>query len=68
MEYSKEDVEELAGTILNNWEDHSSQNRYKCNYCAGYPGAEHPTKEVDGYPHDLDCPVLIAQDVLTGGS
>lgn len=67
MDYSKEDIEKLANAVINNWEDYNVQSRYLCRYCAGYHGkTEKPTiKCDDGFPHDLDCPVLIAQDVLT---
>lgn len=65
-QYSKQDVESLAETVINNWEDGNSQSCNCCNYCFGHKGSSDPAIVVEDYPHALDCPVLIAQDILTG--
>ena len=63
----KDDIKIVCETILNNWEDYNAQSRYRCNYCTGHYSSskDYPTKLVNGYHHSLDCPVLVAQDLLT---
>jgi len=66
-EFNKEDVLILARAILEwpviyheNIQYIGSVPEYFCNYCE----AEDYTSE--NFKHKLDCPVLIAQDILTG--
>ena len=61
----EKDIRVVCETVLSNWENVNAQNRYHCNYCFGHHGDNNPTKTVDGYPHALDCPVLVATDLLT---
>ena len=64
--YSSKDVETIAEIILNNWEDHNTTSGYLCHYCYGH--VRHnikPVKIFEGFNHGIDCPVFIAQDLLT---
>jgi len=64
--YNSDDVEILAEQIINNWENHNTSGGYRCNYCFGHGWQnEKPTKVFEGFNHSLDCPVFVAQDVLT---
>lgn len=65
-EFNKEDVITLAKAILDNPVEYCENIQYIgrlpeyfCNYCEaeGYSG--------ENFPHKLNCPVLIAQDILT---
>ena len=63
-EFSKSDVITMAKTILDTCicvNGENSRDYYYCNHCNG--------KSVNDYDetikHEKDCPVLIAQDILT---
>lgn len=62
------DAKILAEAVLEEWwwgdmGDYGDQ-KYHCNYCSG---AEYTidTKDPKSIKHDLDCPVLVALDILT---
>lgn len=64
--FSHSDVETLAESVLEHWEESDPQNSYHCRFCwgkfdrtkdRGAPGYK--------YPHDTDCPVHVANDVMT---
>jgi len=66
-EFNKEDVLILAKTILDCPIDYienihiiGNVPEYFCQYCE----AEDYTRE--NFKHKLNCPVLVAQDILTG--
>lgn len=60
----KSDAETLAKTILEWWEEYDdgdySPRGYYCEFCDGDSWVGH-----DAIVHDLDCPVLVAKDILT---
>ena len=57
---SIKDSEILARAILENWREYDNYNNmYGCRFCDS-ASHEYYTKIV----HDLDCPVLIARDIL----
>jgi len=60
----KSDSELLAKTVLEYWEnyDHGdySPKGYCCNFCNGSSW-----KSYNDVSHDLNCPVLVAKDILT---
>jgi len=60
------DVKELAETIIYFWQTYDDSdygaNGYQCEFCQG----KH-TYDVKEFKHELDCVVLIAQDILTIG-
>ena len=65
-EFNKKDVICLAKTILENFIDYNDgdfESYYCCEYCdAKLKGYSVNFKD---FKHDLNCPVLIAQDILT---
>ena len=65
-DYSDSDVKLLAETVLDYWQTYddcdNGPNGYNCEFCTG----EHDF-ELINFKHALDCPVLVAQDVLTIG-
>jgi len=66
-EFNKEDVLILARAILDNPIDYCENIHYLGNipeYFCRYCDAEDYTSE--DFKHKSDCPVLIAQDILTG--
>lgn len=66
--YSKDDVEKLAETVMGHWENHSTISGYLCNYCFGHNSMRKGAyKLYEGFNHEIDCPVFVAQDVLTTG-
>jgi len=65
--FNKDDVITIAKAVMKeplNYMDGDFMPYYYCKYCdaeeAGYG-----VRERD-FMHDLNCPVLIAQDILTG--
>ena len=66
-QFSNTDVLILAKAITEdpvNYQDSDNTPYYWCDYC----DAELRGYEVDrdDFKHNLNCPVLIAQDILTG--
>ena len=65
-EFNKQDVLIIAKAILDDpveYFDSDHRCYYFCNYCeAELDGIYHT---IDDFKHDLDCPCLIAQDLLT---
>lgn len=61
----KEDVVILAEAILEHWQYYDngdySPTFYSCEFCTG-----HSIKSYEDVEHTLDCPVLVAKDVMTG--
>lgn len=63
-----EDVKIVAKSLIeNHWQlDESGYNCYiECRYCYGaarYQGYDYDPSMI---PHKLDCPVLVAKDLLT---
>ena len=62
----EDDARTLAETIIDYWKEYDdgdySPKGYCCMFCCG--------SSWEGYDevvHDLDCPVLVAKDVLTTG-
>jgi hypothetical protein len=66
-EFAKNDVIKLARAILAKpliYMDGDYTPYYFCGYCESELRGYHVAK--DDFKHDLRCPVLVAQDVLTG--
>lgn len=66
--FATADVELLAATIIDNWDEGGyTDSGYRCRYCAGHytDKGKASRKEFGGFPHELICPVFVAQDVLT---
>jgi len=70
VSFSPEDVRTVAKALL---EDHwtfdsgdYSRDQCCCNYCDGKTREWSSWKDYEQIPHDLNCPVLIARDLLTG--
>ena len=61
-----DDAKTLATTIMGCWKEYDdgdySPKGYCCQFCYGSSW-----KGYDNVEHDLDCPVLVAKDVLTEG-
>jgi len=62
----KTDAIILAEWILddwwrNDWSDYGT-GEYECNYCSAKGGSTDTPKSMK---HDLDCPVLVALDIMT---
>ena len=66
-EFRKEDVLCLARAILENPVCYSSgdyETTWYCEYCeAELCGYQYTAED---FKHELSCPVLVAQDILTG--
>ena len=67
MSFKKEDVLILANAIIDDFavsdwagDSFGDFNGYICEYCYC-----EKSEEAKDLKHDLDCPVLVAQDVLT---
>ena len=64
MEFDKEDVLILARAILDDpasyYEVSCRRGEYHCLYCSSV------YYELEAFKHKLDCPVLVAQDIMTG--
>jgi len=65
-EFNKEDVIKVAKAIIENplgWMDGDFLPYFFCKFCdsklTGY------TTDIKYFKHKLDCPVLVAQDLLT---
>jgi len=66
-DFSTEDVLTLARAILDDpvyYMDGDYTPYYYCHYCEVEIYSGNCAKE--DFKHDLNCPVLIAQDILTG--
>ena len=68
--FKKEDVIILAEAILEesivaNSGDHNSFGYY-CEYCDNEYINSEPQENSDKFIHKLDCPVLVAKDILVG--
>jgi len=63
-EFNRNDVLKLARAILCLPVDYMDSDRpyYYCRYCSA---EMRPDSRLEDFKHDLDCPVLVAQDVLT---
>jgi hypothetical protein len=66
-DFKKDDVITVAKAMVNDfgkWEcaglSFSDFDGWECNFC--YAGK---VEEINDIKHDLDCPVLVAQDILT---
>jgi len=68
-EFNKEDVLTMAKAILEEPLEYMNGDYtpyYFCKYCdAELHGFQYTA---DDFKHDLNCPVLIAQDILTGNT
>lgn len=65
--FSTNDVLIIAKTIVEEpveYFDSDSSSHYFCNYCEAELGALY--NNIEDFKHELTCPVLIAQDILTG--
>lgn len=69
VSFSRDDVIKVARALL---EDHTyfdtgdySKDQYCCNYCSGKTKEWSRYTEIENLKHDLDCPILIARDLLT---
>ena len=65
--FRTEDVITLAKAIIEDavlYEDNDYDWGFYCEYCVSRTGNSYPTKET--FQHAIDCPVLVAKDVLTG--
>lgn len=63
--FSREDVIALAKAILEDplkFTDYCYDSYYWCKYCGERSNGQPPSTRI---VHALDCPVLIAQDVMT---
>ena len=58
----EDDARTLAETIIDYWKEYDDGKGYCCMFCCGSSW-----KGYDKVVHDLDCPVLVAKDVLTTG-
>lgn len=69
MEFSIFDVRAVASALLENhaWFDDSDYgfNQYICDYCGARSKKLATIDDIDKIKHDLNCPVLIARDLLT---
>lgn len=65
---SPSDVRVLCEAVLHCYIDLSAEGRDHCIYCGTEYGNVHFEYMRQGKqePHDNDCPVLIARDVLAG--
>lgn len=67
IEFNKEDVVKVAHAVYDNpleYMDGDYTPYYFCRYCeAELRGYAVKAKD---FKHDLDCPVLAAQDILAG--
>lgn len=58
-DFNKDDVLKVARELIELCNGHDSDfNEPRCDCCG-------VIKVIDGFDHTLDCPVLIAQDLLT---
>lgn len=65
--FNRDDVIALAKAVLDDSVEHFDSDNdchYFCNFCSSKFDSYRYNRE--DFKHDLDCPVLIAQDVLTG--
>ena len=65
--FSESDVLKLAIAILESPVEYFDSDRYShyyCNYCEAE--LDWRIGSADDFKHELDCPVLVAQDILTG--
>lgn len=66
-EFSRSDVITVAKAVLDEWcmyNDRAFGPYYYCLYCdAKFSGHE---AALNDFKHNLTCPVLVAQDILTG--
>lgn len=68
IQFNVEDVRKVAKALIEDaieWDEgytnwYNCHDGYRCNYCSA---SEYETTE--SLKHDLDCPVLVAQDLLT---
>ena len=70
VEFNTDDVIKVAAALL---EEHSywdsgdyAKDECCCNYCSGRSPQWSIWSDIDKIVHELDCPVLIARDLLTG--
>lgn len=72
MTFARDDVLKVARAMVSHatdyWTDRSERDRESCNFCNGdrlvnLSKPEHCRGE--NFPHQLHCPVLVAQDLLT---
>jgi len=66
-DFKKEDVIMIAGAMIHNcimWDDAMyPYDGYICNWCDD--GLKPRSQKKENFKHSLDCPVLVAQDILT---
>jgi len=70
ISYPKAWVEKVCRALV---EDHASfdtgdysYDQYECEYCGGRTGEWAAYEEIETIKHEMDCPVLVARDLLTG--
>jgi len=63
-DFNKDDVLILAKTILEDcvyfYDSCDYRGQYECKYCNS------KSYELNDFKHELDCPALVAQDIMTG--
>lgn len=67
--FSTEDVKALARAILDGWQDRNGRDMECCRHCGnefGWYDRNGKYVEPETVVHALDCPVIVAKDVLTG--
>lgn len=61
-EFDKEDIKKVAEAMVGDCITYDGySDDYSCDFCSG-----HRVYQQEKFVHQLDCPVLVAQDLLTG--
>lgn len=64
VEFKKEDVTKVAKALIEECLNWNHGDGYICEHC--YDGTGRYAEDEKDFKHALTCPVLIAQDLLTG--
>lgn len=64
----KKDIKQLCCAILDHYIEEDLSSCDRCIFCSTRYGNVHDRYHKHGKqePHDSDCPVLVARDVMTG--